>query len=164
MDRKTGAESESLEERRMEVVVGTQVLPPCMSCLATDYKWVLGVRCSNCYADKGREVNQDEIRAKEDAEIDAELQRIERSVHAEQEALEETIIQRSRRLGLPSKLAEAEPLPDLATIQSPSGAMPLSDLQIRLRLLKDAGAKYYKDGMIEIHLEGRPQKPTSGTF
>jgi hypothetical protein len=169
MDTKTGEKSEPLEERRVEVVKGTFALPPCRSCMSTEYKWVMGINCSNCYADQGRAVPQSDIRSKEDAEIDAKLKEVERSVAAEQEALEQAVTQRTRRIGgLGSVLREAaedEPLPaDLSAIKSVPGAMPLTDLQIRLRLLRDAGAKYYKDGVIEIHLEGRPQRHTPGTF
>ena len=35
---------------------------------------------------------------------------------------------------------------------------PLTDLEARVKLLAEYGVKYYKDGILELHLEGRPGK------
>ena len=35
---------------------------------------------------------------------------------------------------------------------------PLSDLEARVKLLAEYGVKYYKDGLLELHLEGRSGK------
>lgn len=43
------------------------------------------------------------------------------------------------------------------------GATPLADLKARLALLKQHGATYYKDGLLELHLTNRDavKKPST---
>ena len=40
----------------------------------------------------------------------------------------------------------------------PTGVVPLHDLEARVKLLAEYGVKFYKDGMLELHLEGRPAR------
>jgi hypothetical protein len=35
------------------------------------------------------------------------------------------------------------------------GVVPLTDLEARVKLLAEHGVKFYRDGLLEIHLEGK---------